>query len=87
MNIATTISYVLSTLIFIVSVKSDVPGMFLIAGGKVDYYYTNSTEVVDFVNTNSTHSFGQLLEGSGLIKIYPVLCARSFPQIILNFCF
>ena len=80
MNIATTISYVLSTLIFIVSVKSDVPGMFLIAGGKVDYYYTNSTEVVDFVNTNSTPSFGQLPEASDLIQIDPALCSKFFPD-------
>ena len=80
MNIATTISYVLSTLIFIVGVKSDVPGMFLIAGGKVDYDYTNSTEVVDFVNTNSTPSFGQLPEASDLIQIDPALCSKFFPD-------
>ena len=84
MNTATTISYILSTLIFTVSVihcsESDVPGIYLIAGGKVDYYYTNSTEVVDFVNTNSTPSFGQLPEASDLIQIDPALCSKFFPD-------
>ena len=92
MNTATTISYILSTLIFTVSVihcsESDVPGMYLIAGGKVDYYYTNSTEVVDFVKTNSTPSFGPLPEASALIQIDPALCSKFSPRLpILNICF
>ena len=65
-------------------------GSYLIAGGYVGYSTTDSTEVIEFVKTNSTLLFGKLPSRresavGAMIGNVPILCGGWDAMDIINF--